>query len=163
MAKSKLTPEVHDKIINLIKAGNYISTACQVVGINVGTYYYWLKKGMENKSKKYAKFYGDVKKAEAINEAYYLKFIQKAALKNWQAAAWFLERKYPAKYGKKVIYAAVEEMPQMKKAEVVVEQQEDQLAGVLKILIESGGFDNKLIENNTPESTDERVFDAETE
>ena len=42
---TKLTPELREEIVELLKAGNYIKTACAVVGINKTTFYQWLKKG----------------------------------------------------------------------------------------------------------------------
>lgn len=164
MAKIKLTPEIQNKIVNLIKAGNYVSTSCQVAGISAGTYYLWLKKGMENKNKAYRDFYKAVKIADAESEVYYLKYIKKAAIKNWQAAAWMLERKWPAKYGRKIVYDTPKDIPEkMKTAEVTVEKSGNHIARVLEILIESGGVSPKLIENNSDESDNQGSSDTETE
>lgn len=45
-----------------------------------------------------------VKECAAINEDIYLSSVEKAASTgNWQAAAWFLERRFPDKYGKRDI------------------------------------------------------------
>jgi transposase len=42
---SKLTPELQAEIILLLKAGNFVETACNNVGINKSTFYDWIKKG----------------------------------------------------------------------------------------------------------------------
>lgn len=39
--RSKLTPERGDKIVKLIKGGNYVQVACAAVGISEKTFYNW--------------------------------------------------------------------------------------------------------------------------
>ena len=41
--KPKLTPHVQEIIVDFVRKGNYISTACQIVGIHKSTYYNWLE------------------------------------------------------------------------------------------------------------------------
>lgn len=45
-------------------------------------------------------FWRDVKKAEAIAENAAIQTIQKASEKNWQASAWWLERKFKDRWGR---------------------------------------------------------------
>jgi len=118
--RSKLTPEMHTKIIALIKAGNYIETACEAIGVHKGTYYNWHKQGereylevekLKKARKKIPKklsesifldFFNAIKVARAVSEAKYLDCIRKAADGGaWQAAAWFLERTRFKQYGRK--------------------------------------------------------------
>ena len=49
----------------------------------------------------YFEFFEAIKKAEAQAEARNVAVIQTAARDSWQAAAWWLERKYPQEWGKK--------------------------------------------------------------
>jgi transposase len=108
---TKCTPELRKKICNAIEAGNYPETAAEINGIPARTFYVWMKKGRESKSKRgvYHQFHQAVKKAEKVAEAYYLQHIRKAAegdaengiKPNWTASAWYLERKYPEKWGRK--------------------------------------------------------------
>jgi len=50
----------------------------------------------------YSDFADAVKKAEAEAEANALKAIKDATPQNWQAGAWYLERKYPDRFGRRV-------------------------------------------------------------
>ena len=112
---SKLTPEISKKICEAIQAGNYIETAAAYAGINKTTLYDWLKRGareMERvnasktaKVKKseapYVDFSNAIEKAFAQSEVRDVTIIGQAAKKNWQAAAWRLERRFPTRWGRK--------------------------------------------------------------
>ncbi|MHC4395626.1 MAG: hypothetical protein ACYS1A_08215 [Planctomycetota bacterium] len=100
--KTKLTPKLQDKICDIIRRGNYIEVACGFVGIDVSTYYNWLKWGEAAKSGKYFEFFKAAKRAENEQETLYVENIRKAAFDGvWQASAWYLERKYPERWGRK--------------------------------------------------------------
>jgi CRISPR/Cas system CMR-associated protein Cmr5 small subunit len=126
--KSKLTPELIDTLVEYVKNGNYISTACQAVGISVNSYHNWLNKGDDF----YAMFrnaYGAdaevdeeilkemvksdiitehqamcVRFAEALNkasgesEALAVLHVRKAFGDDWKAAMTFLERRFPTRW-----------------------------------------------------------------
>jgi len=98
---SKLTPELQEKICGYIAEGNTIENSCAAVGISSGCYRQWMIKGREQKSGKYFTFLTAVKKAEAKAQARYVKIIHDASETTWTAAAWWLERKYPAQWGRK--------------------------------------------------------------
>ena len=114
---TKLNKDIQNKIVTAIKMGNYIETAAAVAGINKTTLYDWLKRGerekqrVENDSRKkirkseaiYVEFSNAVEKALAEAEARDVMLISKAANTQWQAAAWRLERKFPDRWGRKVI------------------------------------------------------------
>ena len=116
---SKLTPEIQEEILRVIKSGNYIETACAYVGINKSTFYEWLKRGAREKDrvaknprakvrkseKPYVDFHNAVEKALAQAEIRDVAIIGKAAEENWQAAAWRLERKFPERWGRKDRFA----------------------------------------------------------
>jgi len=102
MAKTKLTPERQGAIVKLIREGNYIYRACQAVGISQQTYEQWVKRGEQGDGEIYIAFLEAIKKAESEFIAENVAIIQTAAKKNWFAAAWLLERKYPAEFGKRV-------------------------------------------------------------
>lgn len=89
---SKLTPEVHEKIVRLIRAGNYRETACAAAGIWARTMRTWLRLGSEG-LEPYAQFAADIAQAEAEAEARDVALIAKAGTEDWKAAAWRLERK----------------------------------------------------------------------
>jgi transposase-like protein len=93
--RSKLTPELRDRICALVRGGNYHKVAAQACGIGQSTLYEWIEKGEASKDKKseYAEFSEAIKKADAEAESADVLIIKKAAKKSWQAAAWLLERK----------------------------------------------------------------------
>ena len=97
--KTKLTPESQKKLISYIKAGSYVETACNAVGISKVTFYDWLKRG--KKEEFYLNFLNAIKKAKAEAEIRNIAIVQKAAEKSWPAAMTWLERKYPQRWGRK--------------------------------------------------------------
>ena len=125
---TKLTPEVQQRVVEAIQAGNYKETAAATSGINVATLYRWMEKGQKAKSGAFREFCDAVKGAEAEAEAVALSVIKKAAngyavvkVKtmidedgnahgreesrssefSWQAAAWYLERAHPSRWRRK--------------------------------------------------------------
>lgn len=103
MAKLKLNEKLIEEAAKLIKSGNYASVVCKYFGIDESTWYRWLEKGerIKNENNIYRKFFNAIKKAEATAEGRNVAIIQDAAQTTWQAAAWYLERKYPDRWGKK--------------------------------------------------------------
>ena len=100
---TKLTPEVQDLIIGILRAGHYQETAANFAGITATTFYNWLQRGREEGEGIYFEFLEAVEKAKAIGEVADLKVINDAARDgSWQAAAWKLERKFPTKWGRVV-------------------------------------------------------------
>lgn len=98
---TKLTPEVQEKIVSLVRAGNYPEVAAQAAGINAATYYRWMQKGEES-TKPYGEFREAVKEAQAAAESHAVTIIRKAAMDgSWQAAAWFLERSKAERWRRK--------------------------------------------------------------
>jgi transposase len=98
--RTKLTPELQSKIAGAIAAGNYHEVACALAGVSTSTFYAWLEKGRAGKSP-YVEFLEAVKKAEAAAEVKRIQIITKAADTDWKAAAWYLERRYPERWGKR--------------------------------------------------------------
>lgn len=105
---TKLTPQLQRELCQIIGAGNYIETACGYVGIDVTTFCMWLQRGegthpTRPKTKLHAEFVEAIRKAEAQAEAVRVARIAKAGQDGtWQADAWYLERRYPERWGRKV-------------------------------------------------------------
>lgn len=92
--KDKLTQERHQVIIEALAKHNYISTACNLAGIDEGSYYHWMDKAeaYENRilagdvltdkekeqAERFVKFFQEVKQARAGSEAVLLGRIDKA-------------------------------------------------------------------------------------
>lgn len=86
----------------LIRAGNYYKHVAQYLGIAESTFYRWLQEGEKAKHGLKREFFEAIKKAEAEAIARNVALIQKSAQEgNWQAAAWWLERRYPEEWGRK--------------------------------------------------------------
>lgn len=99
---SKLTPEIQTRIVEAVTAGNYMETAAAYAGVGVSTFYRWMQEGEDPKSpKRKREFREAVLQARAQAEVRNVTLIQRAANDgSWQAASWFLERSFQAKWGK---------------------------------------------------------------
>ena len=97
-----LTEELTDSLCLLLRHGHYIDTACALAGVHKQRVYEWLAKADEPEAKEaYIVFADSIKKARAEAEHVSLGVIRDAGEKSWQAAAWYLERTQPDKYGQK--------------------------------------------------------------
>lgn len=97
--RSKLDKEMLATMVGMKRRGFSNRDICRAVGINEATFYRWL---VRDTSLHRALCKG-IKKAEAEYKAELLELIMGAARKserNWCAAAWLLERKYPDEYGR---------------------------------------------------------------
>lgn len=99
---TKLTPEIQAKIIKALSAGNYFDAACAYAGITPTTGYNWMARGRKAKDGIYFEFFHAIQKASADAEIENVALIKVAARESWQAAAWWLERRYPSKWGRRV-------------------------------------------------------------
>lgn len=102
--KTKLTEKMIEEIAKHIELGMINKDVAQLVGISETTFYNWMNEGENSKDDNniFRKFYLKVKEAEAKAIKRNLAIIQRAANEgNWQAAAWFLERKRPEDWGRK--------------------------------------------------------------
>jgi transposase len=100
---SKFTPEVRDKILTALRAGNYRNVACQYAGINIQTLHNWIAKAEHpDAPPEYLEFVEALQKAEADAEVADLALIRRSAQDGqWQAAAWIRERKNPERWGRR--------------------------------------------------------------
>ncbi len=96
--KPALTPEVHEKIVAVVKGGSLIETAAAVAGVSRSAVYRWLERGRDGEEP-YAAFEQAVAQAKAEGESRNVMLIARAGAKDWRAAAWLLARQNPEKYG----------------------------------------------------------------
>jgi hypothetical protein len=89
---AKFTPERQERILDAIRAGNYVETAALAAGIGKSTFYEWVER--------FPDFADAVQKARAEAETRYVAVIEKASTTSWQAAAWWLERSAPSRWGR---------------------------------------------------------------
>lgn len=99
---SKLTVELADQLVALLRAGNYVTTAARAVGISRKLFYDWMDRGESALpvDEPYRDLRERVELARAEGEARNVAAIAAAARENWQAAAWLLERQYPERWGR---------------------------------------------------------------
>jgi len=102
-APSKFSEERAERLLQAVRGGNYLQTACAFAGINYGTMRRWIHKADEpDAPQEYRDFRDAMEKARADAEVASVAKIQKAANEGqWQAAAWFLERSMPDRWAKK--------------------------------------------------------------
>lgn len=97
---TKLTRELQATMVRLLLAGNYLETAAACCDIAPRTVREWIKRGLRKKRGIYYSFALAVKKAEAEAEQMALARLRRAGKQQWTAEAWYLERKFPAKWGR---------------------------------------------------------------
>ena len=99
----KLDAAIHKVIVDSIAAGVPRKYAAQRAGIDESTLRLWCSKGHKGGrgSEIYIALLAAIKRAEADAVARNVALVQQAASKSWQAAAWWLERRYHAEFGRK--------------------------------------------------------------
>ena len=101
---TKLTPELQERLVTYLRAGNYLDVAIKCAGgIHRDTFYEWMRIGRETGEEPFASFVQAVDRAMADSEARDVALIAKAASdpKLWTAAAWRLERRFPDRWGRR--------------------------------------------------------------
>lgn len=108
-----LTPEAQKLIVDRLEIGMLQEQAALSSGIPTATYYYWLKRGRNERDRltadlyapvdpneeKYLEFLEAVERARAQAVARYVTKLHKIADKNVTAITWWLERALPKEYG----------------------------------------------------------------
>lgn len=84
---TKYSDELATQICKALTAGNTRKDSYTMAGISADTFAAWLKR--------FSAFLVSVKAAEAEARVRNVAIINNAAVKNWKAAAWWLERKDP--------------------------------------------------------------------
>jgi len=109
-----LTNALRDRITTLVRQGNAINTAVRAAGISMDTFKKWMDRVSESNLMKvedpkemealepYMVLAEEVVQAAAEAEVNRVSLIDKAAqLGQWGAAAWWLERRLPERWGKR--------------------------------------------------------------
>lgn len=103
MRPEKISKLLIDSICNDVARGFSYDKSAQNNGIAASTFFRWLRKGQETGSEQiYKDFAYAVKAASEFSEDEALQLIRSAATidRNWKASAWFLEKRFPEKYGR---------------------------------------------------------------
>lgn len=102
---TKLTETVRDKICDAVEKGATFETSCEAIGIAASTGWEWLARGTGRdpdrpSTPEFAEFAEALTRARARAEQREVELILRAAEDDWRAAAWMLERRNPARYGR---------------------------------------------------------------
>ncbi len=102
--KTKLTPEVQEKIISALKAGNYFNHACVYAGVAPNTGEEWKSRGEGTDKDRpvnalYANFAKAVREAESFVQVRMISQWQEQMPSDWRAIEAFMKRRYPSEWG----------------------------------------------------------------
>jgi transposase len=149
--KSKLDNDRREKLLKAIRVGNDKKVACALAGISEATLYRWLEQSKKkNSTPELREFRESLERAEAEAEVLKVSRIAQAADNGrWQAAAWWLERKYPERWGQQTKIKAEVSGPDGQPIAISVEEAR---RAVLEILSE-GETDGLILEGASPEIT----------
>lgn len=107
-----LTLELQDQIVQHLASGAFYDECARAVGIGKTTFYGWLARGRDARAKAergvdlepaemtYMGFADAVEQARGRAQVHAHATIRAAMPRHWQAAAWYLERTNPARYGR---------------------------------------------------------------
>lgn len=113
MSKEKCTQDAIKSAISLKEAGVSDKDIAEALCVTPSTFSRWINHPTTKRQKQLSQ---DIKKAETKYKAYLLQTIRKSAeTRDWKAAAWLLERKYPQEYGRveRRVEAPSEETPEV--------------------------------------------------
>ena len=98
---TKLTPDVEAAVAEAVELGATWEKAADAAGVGASTLREWRQRGEADEAP-FAAFLAALKRAEGEGVARALRTIRQAAESGqWTAAAWLLERRYPADYGRR--------------------------------------------------------------
>ena len=103
MPRTTINAEKIDKIIQAVRAGNYFDAASAYARVPRRTFYDWMTRGrqhiIDEKDTLERSLVERIDEAAGQAETRHVALIAQAAEKTWQAAAWWLERRFPQKWG----------------------------------------------------------------
>ena len=94
---TKLTADVQARLCEALRGGNYRETAALWAGITPETLARWMQK----KGDRYDALRQAVQEAERAAEVRAVALVMKAAAEDPNHAKWWLERKYPERWGRR--------------------------------------------------------------
>ena len=108
----KITYDLIEAICENVALGFSYDQAALNNGISASKFFRWMVKGKEPAAEKiYVDFVKAIEEASDFSEAEALQLVRSAAKvdRNWKASAWFLERRFPEKYGKRPVHSSNQE------------------------------------------------------
>lgn len=95
---TRLTPEAQKKIVEYVREGSYISTACVAAGVARSTFYNWEARAIKGQEP-FKSFFDDLGQVEAQAEIDNMKKMLKGG-KYFLPRATFLERRFRDRWGR---------------------------------------------------------------
>lgn len=108
--RSLLTPEIHARIVQVVRAGNYLKIAAQFAGIGNSTLQSWLQRGraaaatldrgeeLPASEQRYLEFLGAVSQAETHAEVTAATAWRTFVTEDWRAARDYLRYRHPDRW-----------------------------------------------------------------
>ena len=124
--RSKLTPEVQEKICEYVRLGATYEVAARAAGIDESTFYRWKALGEKARSGKYREFFKALRRAEAEGETHHLEVI---ASEGPTGSKWILARRHPERWGDRMRHEVKTDVG-------------DALAEILERLADRGGAED---------------------
>lgn len=93
--QTKRTPEVEKRLLDALRLGSTQRLACQYAGISEDTLARWRGQSAE--------FADALTRAQGELALTLLAKIEQAAARDWRAAAWKLEHRFPKEYGRQIL------------------------------------------------------------
>jgi alkanesulfonate monooxygenase SsuD/methylene tetrahydromethanopterin reductase-like flavin-dependent oxidoreductase (luciferase family) len=95
----------------MLRVGNYLHVAIRAAGIARQTFDGWMTRGLSGleADEPYRRLRDRVEQARAEGQARHVALVARAATDDWRAAAWLLERQYPAMWGAVSVRVRAEE------------------------------------------------------
>lgn len=95
---NKCTPERQERLIELVRQGSFREAACHAVGIGSQSLRNWLAKADQG-DERYVEFARRLREAEAHVENECVFTIKSLGADDWRALAWYLEKRFPNRFG----------------------------------------------------------------
>jgi transposase-like protein len=148
---SKISRELIDVVAEQVEAGAYFESAAVAAGVNKTTLYRWRERGEADlehgRDTLEALFCTALERAAAVAERTASLNVLRASLVDWRAAAWYLERRRPDRWGRR---DHVEHTGSIRGAELeLVTPPDEAAAQVARILAAAGAL-------HDPEDPDDR-------
>ncbi len=87
---TKYSKKLTENLCKWIRMGNNYKDACAMEGIHYDTFNQWRKQ--------FSEFSVAIERSEALCKAACIARIHQAEAKDWRAASWILERRFPQEY-----------------------------------------------------------------
>ena len=150
--KSKLDDTRREKLLKAIRVGNDKKVACALAGISETTLYRWLELAQKKNARAELREFRELlERAEAEAEVLKVSRIAQAADNGrWQAAAWWLERKHPERWGQQTKIKAEVSGPNGEPIAISIEEARK----VVLEMLNEGESDGLIVEGESPEITE---------